>query len=108
MITARLEKLTGSVDTDKLLAVAPGEVKNLPGYVGGDCEKTTLNGHPACQLGGAYTKNGVTRVTAQKTVVIQREDGVYVLQVNVEGLQADTAALNAAAGVIDEKTRITA
>lgn len=108
MITARLEKLTGSVDTGKLLAVAPGEVKNLPGYVGGNCEQTTLSGYPACQLGGSYTKNGVTRVTAQKTVVIQREDGVYVLQIDAAGLQADTAALNAAAGVIDEKTRIAA
>ena len=34
--TATVEKLTGNVDTDKLLAVAPGEVKNLPGYNGND------------------------------------------------------------------------
>jgi hypothetical protein len=108
MITARLEKLTGSVDTGKLLTVAPGEVRNLPAYNGGDCEKSTLSGQPACQIGGSYAKNGVTRVTAQKTVVIQREDGVYVLQLNAEGQQADTAALNAAAGVIDEKTTISA
>jgi serine/threonine protein kinase len=108
MITARLKKLTGSVDTGKLLAVAAGEVKNLPGYSGGDCELTTLSGNPACQVGGPYTKKGVARVAAQKTVVIQREDGVYLLQVNAEGLQADTAALNAAAGVIDEKTTISA
>jgi hypothetical protein len=59
-------------------------------------------------VGGPYTKKGVARVAAQKTVVIQREDGVYLLQVNAEGLQADTAALNAAAGVIDEKTTISA
>ena len=106
-IIATVEKLTGNVDTDKLLAVAPGEVKNLPGFNGGDCRKSTLSGHPACQIGGSYTKNGVPRVVAQKTVVIPREDGIYVLQVNAEGLQADADALNAAAGVIDEKTTIT-
>jgi hypothetical protein len=106
-IIATLEKLTGNVDTDKLLAAAPGEVKNLPGYTGGDGEKNTLSGHPAYQIGGPYTKNGVPRVVAQKTVVIPREDGVYVLQVNAEGLQADTAALNDAAGVIDAQTTIT-
>ena len=38
-IIATVEKLTGNVDTDKLLAVAPGEVKNLPGYNGGDGQK---------------------------------------------------------------------
>jgi Probable lipoprotein LpqN len=49
----------------------------------------------------------VPRVVAQKTVVIPREDGVYVLQIDAEGLQADTDALNAVAGVIDEKATIT-
>ena len=39
-IIAIVEKLTGNVDTDKLLAVAPGEVKNLPGYSGGDGQRT--------------------------------------------------------------------
>jgi hypothetical protein len=106
-IIATLEKLTGTVDTAKLLAVAPGEVKNLPDFKGGDCGETKLSGHPACQIGGSYTKNGVPRVVAQKTVVIPREDGVYVLQIDAEGLQADTDALNAVAGVIDEKATIT-
>jgi hypothetical protein len=32
---AFFEKLTGNVDTDKLLAASPGEVLNLPGYEGG-------------------------------------------------------------------------
>ena len=48
-IIAIVEKLTGNVDTDKLLAVAPGEVKNLPGYDGGDGDKSTLSGFPAYQ-----------------------------------------------------------
>ena len=52
-IIAIVAKLTGNVDTDKLLAVAPGEVKNLPGYNGGDGRKSTLSGSsriPNCRL----------------------------------------------------------
>jgi hypothetical protein len=106
-IIAIVAKLTGYVDTDKLLAVAPGEVKNLPGYSGGDGQKSTLSGHPAYQIAGSYTKNGVTRMVAQKTVVIQSKDGVYVLQLKAEGPQADANALNDVTGVIDQKTTIT-
>ena len=106
-IIAIVAKLTGYVDTDKLLAVAPGEVKNLPGYNGGDCQKSTLSGYPAYQIAGSYTKNGVTRMVAQKTVVIQSKDGVYVLQLKAEGPQADANALNDVTGVIDQQTTIT-
>jgi hypothetical protein len=106
-IIAIVAKLTGDVDTDKLLAVAPGEVKNLPGYNGGDGRKSTLSGHPAYQIAGSYTKNGVTRMVAQKMVVIQSKDGVYVLQLKAEGPQADANALNDVTGVIDQQTTIT-
>jgi tetratricopeptide (TPR) repeat protein len=105
-IIATVEKLTGNVDTDKLLAVAPGEVKNLPGYNGGDGKKGTLSGHPTSQLGGQYTKNGVTRIVAQNTVVIQSKDGIYLLQLKAEGPEADADALKAATGVIVQKTTI--
>jgi hypothetical protein len=106
-IVAIVAKLTGDVDTDKLLAVAAGEVKNLPGYDGGDGQKSTLSGYPAYQIAGSYTKNGVTRRVAQKTVVIQSKNGVYVLQLKAEGPQADADALNDVTGVIDQTTTIT-
>lgn len=106
-IIAIVARLTGHIDTDALLAVAPGEVKNLPGYRGSDGAKSTLSGHPAYQIAGSYTKNGVTRMVAQKTVVIRSGDGIYVLQLNAEGPQADASALNDATGVIDEKISIT-
>ena len=106
-IIAIVEKLTGNVDTDKLLAVAPGEVKNLQGYDGGDGEKNMLSGFPAYQLGGDYTKDGTQRVVAQKTVVIQGKDGLYVLQLNAEGPQPDKTPLMDATTVIDDKTTIT-
>ena len=106
-IVAILEKLSGNVDTDKLLAAAPGEIKNLSGYDGGDGEKNNLSGFPAYQLGGSYTKNGAQRAVAQKTVVIQGKDGIYVLQLNAEGPQVDKTPLMDATTVIDDKTTIT-
>jgi hypothetical protein len=106
-IIAIVEKLTGNVDADKLLADAPGEVKNLPGYKGGDGQKSTLSGYPAYQIGGSYTKDGVPRMVAHKTVIIQSKDGIYVLQLNAEGPQADAEALKGATEVIDQKTTIT-
>jgi hypothetical protein len=106
-ILAIVEKLTGNVDADKLLAVAPGEVKNLQGYSGGDGEKNMLSGFPAYQLGGDYTKDGTPRVVAQKTVVIQGKDGIYVLQLNAEGPQPDKNPLMDATTVIEDKTNIT-
>lgn len=106
-IIAVVVKLTGNVDTDKLLAVAPGEVKNLPGYRGGDGQKSTLSGHPAYQIAGSYATNGVTRMVAQKTVVIQSNGGAYLLQLKAEGPQADAEALNDVTGVIDQTTTIT-
>ena len=58
-ILAMVSKLTGAVDTDKLLSYAPGELKNLPGFDGGDGEKDSLSGFPAYQIGGMYTRDGV-------------------------------------------------
>jgi hypothetical protein len=106
-IIATVEKLTGDVDTDKLLAVAPGEVKNLPAYNGGDGIKATLSGFPASRLSGSYTKNGVPQIVAQNTAVIQSKDGTYLLQIKAEGPEADADALRAAAPVIVQKTTIT-
>ena len=106
-ITATVEKLTGNVDIDKLLAVAPGEVKNLPDYNGSDGIPATLSGFPASRLNGVYTKNGVPRMVAHNTVVIQSKDGIYLLQIKAESLEADADALRAAAPVIVQKTTIT-
>jgi hypothetical protein len=106
-IIAIVEKLSGNVDGDALLTYAPGEIKNLPGYDGGDGQKSTLSGFPAYQLGGDYTKDGTQRVVAQKTVVIQAKDGLYVLQLNAEGPEPDKTPLMDATNAIDDKTTIT-
>lgn len=51
-IRAALAKLDGNVDTDQILAHAPAELENHPGYSGNDGQKSQLSGFPAYQLDG--------------------------------------------------------
>ncbi len=107
-IIALVSKLTGNVDPDKILEFAPGEIKNLPGFEGAE-EGTLdeLSGFDAVQIGGTYKKNGATRAIAQKTVVIPGQDGLYVLQLNADGLEDQIGALMDATAAIDDETTIT-
>jgi hypothetical protein len=106
-IMALVSKLTGNVDPAKILEFAPGEIRNLPGYTGsGTGTPGELSGFDAMQVGGTYTKDGATRAIAQKTVVIPGKDGLYVLQLNADGLEDQIGALAAATVVIDEQTTI--
>ena len=110
-----VSKLTGSVDPAlsyvdpaKILDYAAGEIKNLPGYDGAqEGSPSTLGGFDATQIGGTYTKDGVKRAIAQKTVVIPGQDGLFVLQLNADGTADQMGALMDATGVIDEQTTIT-
>lgn len=107
-IIALVSKLTGNVDPAKILEYAPGEIKNLPGYEGApEGSPTTLSGFDATQIGGIYTKDGVKRAIAQKTVVIPGQDGLYVLQLNADGKEDQMGPLMDATTAIDEQTTIT-
>lgn len=107
-IIALLSKLTGDVDPAKILEYAPGEIQNLPGYEGPDSGKpSTLGGFDAVQIGGTYTRDGVRRMIAQKTVVIPSEDGLYVLQLNADGTEDQDMPLIDATETIDDQTTIT-
>jgi hypothetical protein len=107
-IIALVSKLTGNVEPGKVLEFAPGEIKNLPGYEGAESgSPTTLGGFDATQIGGTYTKDGVKRAIAQKTVVIPGQDGLYVLQLNADGREDQLVPLMDATSVIDEQTTIT-
>jgi len=107
-IIALVSKLTGNVDPAKILEYAPGEIKNLPGYDGAtDGSPSTLGGFDATQIGGTYTRDGVKRAIAQKTVVIPGQDGLFVLQLNADGTEDQMGSLMDATGVIDEQTTIT-
>jgi hypothetical protein len=66
-----------------------------------------LGEYPAYQLGGTWTQDGQTKVVAQKTVVIPGSDGLYVLQLNADGLEDQKELIGAATDVIDSQTTIT-
>ena len=107
-IIALVSKLTGNVDPAKILELAPGEIKNLPGYEGATGgSPSTLGGFDATQIGGTYTKDGVKRAIAQKTVVIPGQDGPYVLQLNADGTEDQMGPLMDATNVINDQTTIT-
>ena len=107
-IVALVSKLSGNVEPQQILDLAPGELKNLPGWKPmNQGEGSTLSGFPAYQQGGSWKQDGHTKLVAQKTVVIQRPDGLYVLQLNADGLLNPRKILDDATSVVDEQTTIT-
>jgi Probable lipoprotein LpqN len=107
-IVALVSKLTGNVDPQKIIDLAPGELNNLPGWSAmNEGEASTLGEYPAYQLGGTWTQDGQTKIVAQKTVVIPGSDGLYVLQLNADGLEDQKELIGAATDVIDSQTTIT-
>jgi hypothetical protein len=107
-IVALVSKLTGNVDPQQIIDLAPGELNNLPGFKAmNEGEASTLGEYPAYQLGGTWTQDGETKIVAQKTVVIPGSDGLYVLQLNADGLEDQKELIGAATDVIDTDTTIT-
>jgi hypothetical protein len=107
-IVALVSKLTGNVDPQTVVDLAPGELSNLPGYKPlNEGASSTLGEYPAYQLGGTWDSEGQTKIVAQKTVVIPGADGLYVLQLNADGLESQIDLVGAATDVIDSDTTIT-
>ncbi|WP_165609493.1 LpqN/LpqT family lipoprotein [Mycolicibacterium fortuitum] len=110
-ITVLYSRLTGAVDADAILRLAPNELKNLPGYEAGlEDPAGTLAGYRAYALSGTYLSDGIRRIIGQKTVVIPGRDGLYVLQINVlaGGISdAEAQAITEAFRTINDKTTIT-
>lgn len=107
-VVAIVSKLTGDVDPQAIIDLAPGELNNLPGYKpmneGGT---STLGDYPAYVLGGTWESEGQSKLVAQKTVVIPGPDGLFVLQLNVDGLENQGDIVGAATDAIDNETKIT-
>lgn len=106
-IIATLSRLTGRVDPQQLLDLAPGELRNLPGFTGGNGAKSQLGGYPAYQFGGSYLAPGGKRLVAQKTVVIRTDNGLYVLQLDADGVDGQQGVLEDATRFLDQKSTIT-
>ncbi|MCG7593021.1 envelope biogenesis lipoprotein LpqN [Mycobacterium sp. C3-094] len=107
-VITKVVKLTGNVDPAKVLEVAPGELRALPGFDGPESGvPNKLSGFDATVIGGTYTKDGAPRMVAQKTVVIPGQEGLYVLQINAEGTPEQANALMDATAAIDDQATIT-
>jgi Probable lipoprotein LpqN len=107
-IVALVSKLTGNVDPQQIIDLAPGELNNLPGWEAwNEGATSTLGEYPAYQLGGTWVQDGQKKIVAQKTVVIPGSDGLYVLQLNADGLENQMDVIGPATLDIDEKTTIT-
>jgi hypothetical protein len=106
-IVATLSKLEGNVDPQKLIELAAGTTKNLPGFKQmGDGNEDNLAGSPAYQLGGTWTHDGQERAVADKVVVINGNDHIYLLELNADCLPDQVMEALPATVAIDEKTTI--
>jgi hypothetical protein len=102
-----VQKLLGDVDTEKLLALAGGAAQQLPGYAGEPPVRASLSGFPGARLAGTYVKDGAPRMVMQYVVAVPRADGVYLMRISADSLDADAGAVQAAAKVFSQKTTIT-
>ena len=94
--------------TQKLIELAAGSTKNLPGFKQmGDGNDDNLGGFPAYQLGGTWTQDGQERAVAEKVVVINGNDNIYLLELNADCLPDQVQQALPATVAIDEKTTIT-
>lgn len=105
-IVAVMSKLTGPVDPAEILALAPNEIRNLPGFNGPDPRQGKFSGFDSAEVAGTYERNGKTRLIAQKTVVIPSGEAFYVLQLNADGLQQQAATLMQATEAINNQATI--
>lgn len=101
-------KLTGNVDPAKILALAPGQLNELPGFVAlGEPRSDTVGGFDAVDYVGNYVWEGTTRAVGQQTIVIPGKDAVFVMQLNAEAPKGQEQAVVDAVKLIREQTKIT-
>src|ERR1700734_4107068 len=106
-IVATLSKLDGDVDPQKLIELAAGATKNLPGFKQmGEGNEDNLGGSPAYQLGGTWTQDGQEKAVADKVVVIDGKDNIYLLELNADLLPDQVPQALPATITIDDKTTI--
>jgi hypothetical protein len=106
-IVTLVSKLTGR-GTDRVLAYAPGELRNMADFEGDAGTPKKVSGFNAFQLGGTFTRNdGVKRAIVQTTVEIPGPDGVFVMQSNADGTPEQLGLLIDTMRIVDEQTTIT-
>lgn len=102
-------KLTGAVDPEKILELAPGQLNELPDFkpVEGPPQRDKFDGFDSVNYVGTYTWEGESRSVGQETIVIPAKDAVFVLQLNGEAPGGQEQVVIDAAKVIRAQTAIT-
>jgi serine/threonine protein kinase len=105
--TALISRLGPNADAQKILDFAPGELNNLPGFTPTDTGTPgTVDGHKSFQIAGSWNSNGVTKLITQNTVVIQDGTGLYVMQINIDGVADQAEIIKQITEAIDRDTKI--
>ena len=107
-VIALLSKLTGDVDAKALMATAPGEIQNLPGFTpSGPGTETKVRDYPAYRISGTWVSDGKTKFVAQQTVIFPSGGATYVLQLNSDGSVDQTPIIQAATDAVARQVTIT-
>ena len=107
-VIALLSKLTGDVDAKALMATAPGEIQNLPGFTAsGPGTETKVRNYPAYRIAGTWVSDGKTKFVAQQTVIFPANGATYVLQLNSDGSADQTPIIQAATDAVAQQVTIT-
>lgn len=101
-------KLTGDVDEEKILELAPGQLNELPGFKPFHApERRKVGGFDSVNYVGTYLRDGKTRSVGQETVVVPGKDGLFVYQLNAEAPEGQEQVVIDAADIIRAQTKIT-
>ncbi|MCK0172924.1 LpqN/LpqT family lipoprotein [Mycolicibacterium sp. F2034L] len=104
-----ISKLTGPGDLTRALLYAPGELKGKREYRGTNGIPLRVSGFDGVQMEGTFVRDqdNVRRAIQQTTVLIPAPDGVFVMQMNADGDEAQIPALEEAMRVVNTQTVIT-
>lgn len=101
-------KLTGNVDPQKILELAPGQLNELPEFKPREAPKRDkVGGYDAIDYVGTYVWDGEQRAVGQQTIVIPGKDSLFVLQLNGEAPKGQEQPVIDAADLIRQQTKIT-
>ncbi|MBO0679429.1 LpqN/LpqT family lipoprotein [Mycolicibacterium sp. S2-37] len=104
-----VSKLTGPGDLNRVLLFAPGELKAKREYRGTNGTPLRVSGFDGVQMEGTFLRDqdNVRRVIQQTTVLIPAPDGVFVMQMNADGNEAQMKVLEDAMQIVNTQTVIT-
>ena len=100
-------KLTGNVDPEKILELAPSQLNELPQFKPREpAHRDKVSGFDAVIYDGTFVWQGKPRAVAQATIVIPGKDALFVLQLDGEAPEGQEQPVIDAAKIIRQQTKI--